>query len=188
MIPESHAETGGTKRAMPTCDGLIDAASPGSTFGETPAFGRIRPLSLCRSWKFATAFASSSAARMPVRQHGGCDFAERPDVPATSARLFWHEALDSGVLQVSAGSVRSVAVSFDVRLFSRQALVLADDHAERLSLSDGSCRIRLDVMDGTLLAGPVSLRFNIDDDVRTPVQLHALAQFRAFRRCGAFGR
>ena len=135
-----------------------------------------------------TAFASSPAVPTSAPQLGGCDFVEHPTVPSLAARLFWHEALDSSVLRAWAGLLSGRAALFDVRLFARYATILIDGEAERLSLSDGFHRIRIDVINGTLLAAPTALTFRIADDDHAPAQLRALSQFRAFRRRGVFGQ
>ncbi len=55
-------------------------------------------------------------------------------------------------------------------------------------MSDGFHRVRIDILDGTVLAGPVRLRFLVTDDERASVQILALQQFHALRRRGVFGR
>jgi hypothetical protein len=64
------------------------------------------------------------------------------------------------------------------------AIVMVDDACERLSISNGFSRIRVDITSGTLLAGPVMLRFMINDDRYCALRQLTLTQFRAFRRTG----
>lgn len=78
--------------------------------------------------------------------------------------------------------------TFDVKRFERQAVILDDGERERLSLSDGQSRIRVDLLAGSFLGGPVALRFVIADDRRAPSQIKALTRFRALRQRGLFGR
>lgn len=78
------------------------------------------------------------------------------------------------------------ARSFDLRAFRSLAVVLCELAGERLSLSDGMSRIGLRLIEGTLLDGPVSLTFLIDDD-RSSSQVQTLARFRALRERGRFG-
>ena len=77
--------------------------------------------------------------------------------------------------------------AFDVHRFARQAFILEDGECERLSLSDGQSRIRVDLLAGSFLDGPVALRFEIADDRRAPSQIMAFTRFRALRQRGLFG-
>lgn len=76
--------------------------------------------------------------------------------------------------------------AFEVRRFASLALILVDQGVERLSLSDGLRRIRVDIVSGTVFAGPVALRFLITEDEHGASQLLALSQFRALRQTGNF--
>ena len=78
--------------------------------------------------------------------------------------------------------------AFDLQRLAFSARILRDGTAERLSLSDGFHHLRVDVVEGTLLDGPVRLRFVIADDDRASAQILALQRFRAFCRGGVFGR
>lgn len=82
--------------------------------------------------------------------------------------------------------VSDVGKAFDIRALGSLAFVLCDQADERVSLSDGMSRIGLRLIDGTLLDGPVGLRFVIDDARASP-QLQTLARFRALRERGRFG-
>ena len=50
------------------------------------------------------------------------------------------------------------------------------------------CRVRIDLLTGSFLHGPVALHFVIPDDWRAPSQITALTRFRALRQRGLFGR
>ena len=48
--------------------------------------------------------------------------------------------------------------------------------------------MRVDIVQGTVLGGPVQLRFLIVDDQHATVQVTALRQFQSLRRLGFFSR
>ena len=76
---------------------------------------------------------------------------------------------------------------FDIGRLARFATVLRDsDGEERVSLSNGIQRIGLCLLEGSVLDGPVALRFVIDD-ARLGAQMIALSRFRALRERRAFG-
>lgn len=60
------------------------------------------------------------------------------------------------------------------------ARVLWTPHAEHLLINRDSDLFRLDVIEGTVATGPVSLRFDLAVDGRLPAQISALGRF-----CGA---
>ena len=88
---------------------------------------------------------------------GACTFAEQPDCGIDKALICWTAKLDPNIIAVIAiPSLSAGAINFQQyrgRLFG----VLDDDGTEHVVLSDGRCRIALDVCNGTLFNGPVSL-------------------------------
>lgn len=56
--------------------------------------------------------------------------------------------------------------------------VLAGPHTEHLLIRRDDDLFRLDVIEGTVAAGPVSLRFDLADDNRLPARIAALGRFR----------
>jgi hypothetical protein len=65
--------------------------------------------------------------------------------------------------------------SFDVRQPS--AHVLVGEGCEHIYVDHGGGVVRLDLVAGTALAGPISLCFDLHDDERLPAKLEALRQF-----------
>lgn len=90
----------------------------------------------------------------------------------------WSAAVDPRVL-----AVRAVPPSGGhARLFDGQSAdvrTLRGSHCEHLVIDHGDEVIRLDVIDGTVAAGPVTLRFDLPDDDRLEMQLSALHALRA---------
>ncbi|MCX8477994.1 MAG: DUF2285 domain-containing protein [Sphingomonas sp.] len=95
---------------------------------------------------------------------GGFFFAERPDRSAPDALLFWSADVDGSVVSVRAEPVAAADPdAFALaRLAGRASLARGDDGREHLLLSDGWRRLRLDVVEGTLLGeGHVRLHFEM---------------------------
>jgi hypothetical protein len=98
----------------------------------------------------------------------------------------WRAALDPRVVAVDAlaapdGHDDALDVS---RLSLRVTVVHDGEGRERLLLTDGSRSIRLDVRSGTLLAGPVRLRYLIEGFADLGHKLMTLRRLVALRRLG----
>lgn len=108
---------------------------------------------------------------------GGCTFAEQPDCDIDKALICWTAELVPNIISVSAiPSLSAGAVNLQQyrgRLFG----VRDEDGTEHVVLSDGMCRIALDVCNGTLFDGSVSLGIeliNSDQSKRQLTQLDRL--------------
>jgi hypothetical protein len=93
----------------------------------------------------------------------GCIFVEDPSVGAPAARLLWTADLDHGVQQVEAVVAPTGSDdSFDLGRFGEMAIMVRDTGGcEHIAISDGYHRIRIDVVSGSLLQGPVVLRHHL---------------------------
>ena len=97
----------------------------------------------------------------PRAAEWGLHAMEAPDLPAKSARPMWRGDSHPPVLRAVAGPVRLPADAFDIgSLAPRASLVRGGDHREHWLLSDGLRTIRLDLVAGTLRAGPVQLDYS----------------------------
>lgn len=108
---------------------------------------------------------------------GGCSFPEEPGQSCAFVRPVWSATVDPRVLAVRAGR----PTGGKARLFDMAELdarVLWDRHAEHLLINRDNDLFRLDVIEGTVAAGPVSLRFDLADDDRLSAQISALGRFR----------
>ncbi|WP_070157819.1 DUF2285 domain-containing protein [Sphingobium phenoxybenzoativorans] len=95
----------------------------------------------------------------------GCVFAEAPENSAETARLFWTHARDPAVIRATAIRARSRgADSFDIAQLREHVVHTTDSdgHEQLLVGSTASC-LRLDIVDGSLLDGPVNLTCHISD-------------------------
>lgn len=90
----------------------------------------------------------------------------------------WSAAVDPRVLDVRASKAVDAA---GIRLFDALAAdtrMVRGPRAEHLLIDRGGEVIRLDVIDGTAAAGPVTLRFDLPDDDRLDMQMSAMRALR----------
>jgi hypothetical protein len=90
--------------------------------------------------------------------------------------------VDISVVAVST-SITTASNAFDLRRFRDSATIVrscAGD--EQLLLSDGFQQLRFDVVQGSLLAGPVALHFNLTDGPTLSAQLDTLRLWQRFRK------
>jgi hypothetical protein len=119
---------------------------------------------------------------------GGCAFAEAASRPAADACIFWRADWDASVLAVEALPVPpGDADAFDIRHFERLATVLQRaDGRELLLLSDGEHRLQLDVTAGSVLHGPVRLRYELSGFKHIEAKTLTLRRFSLLCRFGRF--
>jgi len=111
------------------------------------------------------------------RRGGGCTFPEDPAQTCARVLPMWTAAIDPRVLAVRA--LRPA--DGHARLFDGQSAgvrMVQGQPCEHLIVDLGGEVIRLDVIDGTVTAGPVTLRFDLADDDRLDLQLSAMRAFR----------
>lgn len=115
-------------------------------------------------------------------------FAEDIERAAPSARIIWCAGLDPGVLPVVAlPSMRSDDDAFDLRRFSALATVARNSGArEFASISNGCCRIRIDVIGGTLCEGPVILKHCLEGISMLDPKVLTLRRLIILQRTGRF--
>jgi hypothetical protein len=125
---------------------------------------------------------------IPLRVRGSTFF-EAPETGSPSARLLWHACLHPGVLEVEANPTSSSDPdAFDMAGFEVLAVVAkGNSNIEHVALSDGYRRIRIDVVSGTLLEGPVVLTQILMGLSRLDPKLLALRQLIALTRTRRFG-
>lgn len=112
---------------------------------------------------------------------------EDPELSALEARPIWRAEKYPFVLAASAEEDRPAGESFDLRRFEALAtLVRSSSGTEHLLFSDGLKGIRLDIVGGTILKGPVRLHYRLSglDEVQGP--LLVLRRLLALWRHGRF--
>ena len=119
------------------------------------------------------------------------DFALVPELsrPA-STHLMWDARVDSSVLSCSAE--RAAVGDPDTFSLSHCTLtstvIIGISGIEHLAISDGFQRVRLDVVDGTLLDGPVRLHYCLRGLSEAAPKLITLQRLIALDRLGRFSR
>ena len=94
---------------------------------------------------------------------GASTFAEVPDRPASGATILFQAATDACVLPVIAEPPRFGLPSFDLSTVAcRIDQIVGADGCRHMVLHDGPSRLRLDLLSGDLLDGPVSIRIRVD--------------------------
>ena len=116
--------------------------------------------------------------------------AERWNAQLDPCRLVWSATVDPSVVVCAA---EPVAVDHpDALDISQLALatttIIGTSGGEHLAISDGTTRIRLDVVDGTLLRGPVRLHYRLAGFADAEQQLLTLRRLLALHRLGRFAR
>lgn len=117
---------------------------------------------------------------------GGCTFPEDPAQSCASVRPIWSAAVDPRVLIVRAKILPDPPVGgpalegFDLRHFSHDVFVGAD--REHIRIDFHNMVVRFDVTEGTMRAGPISLKFELPYGRQIGVQLDTLHRFAMFHR------
>lgn len=110
--------------------------------------------------------------------------------PAISNHVVWSAAVDPSVMTCF---VEPIAPDHP-DAFSLQRLTIATTTivgttgSEHLSISDGSRRIRLDIVSGTLLQGPVRLHYRLAGFDQAEARVSTLQQLLSFVRLCRFAR
>ena len=114
---------------------------------------------------------------------------EDPDLPATHARPLWRRQSCRWVLQAEAEAGGAAEDRFDLaRAGADATLYRGSDAAEHLLLSDGARQIRIDIVAGTLAAGPALLRYRLAGFGGAAEPLLVLRRFLFFWSAGRFSR
>lgn len=109
-------------------------------------------------------------------RNGGCTFPEDPARSCACVLPTWSAAVDPRVLAVRAVSpIESVVRPFDLKM--SDTCVLRGQRVEHLLVNRENALFRLDVIEGTVTAGPVSLRFDLADDDRLTAQISEISAY-----------
>jgi hypothetical protein len=102
------------------------------------------------------------------------------------ARPFWRSDADKAVLRAAALATADPR-DFDVSRLHNLATLWRSATGEHLLLCDGCQAVRLDILSGTLAAGPVRLDWCLQGLEGLGLQLDALARLMTCHRRGGFG-
>jgi hypothetical protein len=114
---------------------------------------------------------------------GGCIFVEDATCPAECAHLLWSADLDRGVLVARAlPTDGSNPDRFDLAAVGPRVAVAKGSGGEHVVIADRDVRLRLDIVSGTVLAGPVLLDHQLIGAAALTPKLRALEQLVALCR------
>lgn len=145
------------------------------------AFRRLAPSTISRTQSGA-AVVEQEGGEVERRFH--CLNVEDCTQHAGEAAVVWSAAADPYVLRASAVVARHARVgAFDLDRWGAAAtLVLGCGGKEHLLLAKHGYTHRIDLLDGTLLDGPVHFRFDLDGCPNIEPTFFALRQFQHLRR------
>lgn len=125
---------------------------------------------------------------MEVPPHGGCTFAEQPQKRAETATILWRGECDTTVLPVWARRARRTDPNaFDLTRIVYPVYIFRDpDGTEHLLIGDAGHHLRLDILRGSVLDGPVRLQYRLTDGYALPTKLLTLRRLLALERLGRF--
>ena len=116
--------------------------------------------------------------------------AEASATPGDTSHVVWSATVDPAVVTCATEPIapdHPDAFSID-RLTIPTMTIVGVSGVEHLSISDGLKRIRLDVVSGTLLDGPVRLHYRLAGFSDADTQLLTLQRLLAVNRLGRFAR
>lgn len=121
---------------------------------------------------------------------GVCTFAEAPIRPVTHACIFWRSDWDASVLAAETLPVRrGDGDTFDLHRFDSLATILrCPDGHEHLLLSDGVHHLQMEMTAGSLLDGPVRLRYELSGFKQIETKTLTLRRLMLLCRLGRFPR
>jgi hypothetical protein len=112
----------------------------------------------------------------------GLLFGEAPEIDGAHARLTTSAGVDPFVLKVEA---RCTGVGYDLQRVAQFATVVIDAQShEHVVLSNGKQRIRIDIEDGTMLDGPVTLKIICHTPMDAPTATRTLSRASLLWRLG----
>lgn len=116
----------------------------------------------------------------------GLHMFEAPDRPASAARPVWRAADHAPVLLADAAAGGVAADRFNLDALPRLWSVVRGRSGEHVLLSDGCRSIRLDICKGSVLGGPVLLRYRLSGLCAAEKPLLVLRRLLCLCRNGAF--
>lgn len=123
----------------------------------------------------------------PLAEQWGLHDFEPPDRNAIGARPVWRHEIFSHVLQATAADEGGDEDRLDLdRLKRFVTLVVDPSGTEHLLLSDGTRAVRLDIVSGTVRAGPARLHYRLEGFRRVEGPLLVLRQLLGLSRTGKF--
>ncbi|MDC7682162.1 DUF2285 domain-containing protein [Asticcacaulis sp. BYS171W] len=130
-----------------------------------------------------------SSARVPRRMlaTGGYPFAHNEGRLGDRARVFWRPDWDKSVLLVRTLPAYATENAFDIHLYRGLATVLVlEEGFEVVLLTDGVHHLQLFVLEGTVLNGPVYLRYALSGFRHLETRVMSLRRLVGLHQHGQF--
>lgn len=125
----------------------------------------------------------------PAADHWGLHAFVHPSLASPAARPLWRADIHPAVLPVIAAGPDAPSDAFDLDRFASMAVLhKVPERREHLLLSDGLRAIRLDILAGTVTAGPARLRYLLSGFAAAERPLMTLRRLMALQRAGRFSR
>ena len=114
---------------------------------------------------------------------GGCTFAEDPSLPAREARILWTAARNPFVLEARATPAGArFENAFDITKLNLPVSTMREGAGEHFLVGTAQACLRLDIVEGSLLDGPVTLTYLVPGvDAALPKVNTARRLIRAYR-------
>lgn len=93
----------------------------------------------------------------------GCLATPSPELDWRNAPILWHSANDPSVLKLVALTAGGFGMRFDLRRSGVPATVVRREGCEHVRLGRGRAAVRIDIVSGSLLDGPVALVHDLAD-------------------------
>lgn len=136
-----------------------------------------------------TALSGEGGSGTAQARDWGLEVFEEPDLATPLARPMWRRHVHPAVLPVMAAAGGRPEDKFDLETLGDLATVVRSDcGVEHILLSDGFRTIRLDILAGSLAAGPAQLRYLLAGLGSVERPLLTLQRLLLLCRTGRFGR
>ena len=176
---------GATARPMRRSLRSIGGAWHGNGSAAIPPTSRSTP-GLMIAARMVAAGSLPHCRPRPARV-GGSTFAEDPARDGFAARILWRADVDPAVVAAQASPAGARRDAFDLdRLAPFATIALAPDGREFLALADGRRRLRLDIVSGSLRAGPVALDYRLSGIAALDPGITTLQRLGRLYRSGTF--
>ncbi len=185
MLPSG---TGTNMVIIAACTTMTARIGPGSFCGAIRSFpaslGHQQRVSCCAEHRRSTLLPSKRNWFTP--SVGVCDFADRCRYSACRFSVFWRGDCQAGILPVEAvpADRASPANVFDLLSVPHQITILRSRDGEHVLICDGPHSLRLDVVSGSLLKGPVQLAYCLSGFSGVDAKVATLRRFLALERLG----
>lgn len=165
---------------------VLDGPGPG--YGVTLRIGTGRFLN---GYRLLSTFKGKPALSEPGQRRmladGGYPFVHDETGQGDQARVFWRPDWDKSVLLIRTLPAYSTENAFDLHLYGGLATVLIlEEGFEVVLLTDGVRHLQLFILEGTVLNGPVYLRYALSGFTHLETRIRSLRRLVGLHQQGQF--